>query len=69
MEEQEETTTFFPNVPTGHDVTLIALKYVDNQPYIARRRTKISEDGVSNLLFEKVTIERLKTVMEEINQG
>lgn len=58
----------FNNVPTGHSVTLVALKYENDQYYLAIKRTKISRDGEPPLDFEPVTMARLKTEMEKLNR-
>lgn len=58
----------FDNVPTGQSVTLIAVKYENNQYYLAVKKTKISKDGEPKLDFEPVTMARLKTEMEKLNK-
>ena len=58
----------FDNVPTGHSVTLVALKYENDQYYLAIKKTKISSDGEPQLDFEPVTMTRLKTEMEKLNR-
>jgi TonB family protein len=58
----------FSSVPIGHSVTLVALKYENNQYYLAIKRTKIGKDGEPPLDFEPVTMERLKTEMERLNR-
>ncbi len=58
----------FDNVPSGHSVTLVALKYENGQYYLAIKKTKITRDGEPMLDFEPVTMERLKTEMEKLNK-
>lgn len=58
----------FDNVPTGHSVTLVALKFENDQYYLAIKKTKISRDGEPPLDFEPVTMARLKIEMEKLNR-
>jgi len=62
------STYAFANVPTGHGITIIALKYENNQYYLAVRETTISKDGVPKLEFEPVTPARLKLEYEKLNR-
>lgn len=58
----------FNNVPTGHTVTLVALKYENDQYYLAIKKTKISGYEEPSLDFEPVTMAKLKTEMEKLNR-
>ena len=59
----------FRNVPEGYDVTVLAVKEVGGEYYVARKRTRTSQESVRDLAFEPVTIEGLKKVMEELNRS
>ena len=58
----------FDNVPEGQKVTLVALKYDNDQYYLAIKQTQIESNGESELTFEPVTIDRLKTEMQKLNR-
>jgi TonB family protein len=58
----------FGNVPIGHSVTIVALKYENSQYYLAVKETKITKDGVPNLDFEPVTMARLKSELKKLNK-
>jgi TonB family protein len=58
----------FNNVPTGHSITLVAVKYENNQYYLAIKKTNITRNGESSLNFEPMTMSRLKTEMEKLNR-
>lgn len=58
----------FNSVPTGHKVTLVALKYENDQYYLAVTETTITKDRKPSLVFEQVTMARLKTEMEKLNR-
>lgn len=58
----------FNNVPTGHSITLVALKYENDQYYLAVKKTKIARDEEPTLDFEPVTMTRLKIEMEKLNR-
>jgi TonB family protein len=58
----------FNNVPTGHSITLVAVKYENKKYYLAIKKTKITRDGESSLNFEPMTMSRLKTEMEKLNR-
>ncbi|PKP31428.1 MAG: hypothetical protein CVT99_08770 [Bacteroidetes bacterium HGW-Bacteroidetes-16] len=58
----------FDNVPTGHSVTLVALKYEKDQYYLAIKKTKITREEEQVLDFEPVTMARLKAEMEKLNR-
>lgn len=57
----------FGRIPSGEKVTLFAIKYVDNKPFVCLLETKTSRE-VINLEFEELTKEKLKDVTKKINQ-
>ncbi len=59
---------YFNNVPTGHKVTLVALKYENDQYYLSIKQTQIKKGGEPELTFEPVTMAKLKTEMEKLNK-
>jgi len=58
----------FNNVPTDQDVTLFALKYENDEYYMAIKKTKITREEEQVLDFEPVTMARLKTEIEKLNR-
>ena len=59
----------FSNVPEGEDVTIIAVKFIDEQMYVASRRTRVTSEGVGELVFEPTTVEGLNTIFETASAG
>ena len=53
----------FRNIPIGYDVTVIAIKHERGQYHIARKRTTVSKEGISDLAFEPMTMDGLKDVV------
>ncbi len=60
------SVNYFNNVPMNKKVTLVAVKVVDNNPYIAIKESNTSETQVE-LDYKKVTIAELKERMKKLN--
>jgi predicted protein tyrosine phosphatase len=58
----------FNNIPSGEKITVVAIKYFDNKPYLAVKETETSAKGENNLVFEPVTLERLKSEMKKLDR-
>ena len=64
----ENGTYSFKNVPSGEKITIVAIKRVDNKPYLAIKETKTSTQVEKELFFQPVTIESLKTEMKKLDK-
>jgi TonB family protein len=58
----------FNNVPVGEKITIVAIKRVDNKPYLAVKQTKTSSQVEKDLLFQPVTMEMLQTEMKKLDR-
>ncbi|SEP34351.1 TonB family C-terminal domain-containing protein [Flavobacterium sp. CF108] len=58
----------FNNIPSGEKITIFAIKYVDNKPYLATQETGTSQQKLNNLAFEEVTPEKLKQEIKKLDQ-
>jgi TonB family protein len=58
----------FRNVPAGEDITIVAIKYMNNKPYLAIMESKTSSHTFKDLDFQAVTIETLKSKMKELDK-
>ncbi len=57
----------FSSVPLGEKITIVAFNYDNGKPMMAVKESTISAAGES-LVFEPVTIEKLKAEMEKLNK-
>jgi TonB family protein len=58
----------FKDVPAGENITIVAIKRVDNKPYLAVKKTKTSTQVEIKLVFKPVTMEILKTEMKKLDR-
>lgn len=58
----------FNNVPVGEKITIVAIKRVNNKPYLAVKQTKTSSQVEKDLLFQPVTMEMLQTEMKKLDR-
>ncbi len=58
----------FSGMPLNEKVTVIAIKYKNDKPFLAIDETTINEVGEIKLAFEPVTIDLLKSEMEKLNK-
>jgi len=58
----------FNNVPVGEKITIVAIKRIDNKPYLAVKQTKTSSQVEKDLAFQPVTMEMLKTEMQKLDR-
>ncbi len=63
----QESTISFNNIPSGENITIFAVKYFDNKPFLAIKESKTSSKSENNLVFKAVTIEMLKNEMNKLN--
>ena len=58
----------FNNIPSGEKITIFAIKYVDDKPYLATQETETSQQKLKNLTFEEVTPEKLKQEIKKLDR-
>ncbi|OWU90544.1 energy transducer TonB [Flavobacterium sp. WLB] len=58
----------FNNIPSGEKITIFAIKYVDDKPYLATQETETSQQKLNNLAFEEVTPEKLKQEIKKLDR-
>ena len=58
----------FKDVPAGENITIVAIKRVDNKPYLAVKKIKTSTLVETKLVFKPVTMEILKTEMKKLDR-
>jgi TonB family protein len=57
------------NVPLGRPVTIVAVKNENNQLFLAIKKSKISIEGESDLIFKPVTLQELREEMKKLNKS
>lgn len=58
----------FSQVPAGKSITLVAIKYIDEKPYLAIKETQTSTMKETELDFQPVTMELLKTELKKLDR-
>lgn len=58
----------FKNIPVGEDVTIVALKTVNNKIFLSVKETEVTKNGEIVLDFNQVTMELLQKEMEKLNK-
>lgn len=58
----------FPSIPSGEQITLVAIKYIDDKPYLAIKETQTSLMTEKELEFKPVTMELLKEEMKKLDR-
>ena len=53
---------------TEEKITIFAIKYFDNKPYLAVKETKTSNQTENDLVFQAVTLEILKKEMKKLDR-
>lgn len=61
-------STSFYNIPSGEEVTIVAIKFFDGKPYLAIKDGKTSAKPESDLAFKPLSIEMLKSEMEKLDR-
>ncbi|HUM47504.1 MAG TPA: energy transducer TonB, partial [Chitinophagales bacterium] len=57
----------FNAIPSGEAITLIAVKYMNNQPYLALKETVTSSITEHELVFQPVNFQLLKSAMKKLD--
>lgn len=58
----------FKGVPLEEKITIVAIKRVDNKPYLSVKETQTSNKVEQELSFQPVTFETLKTEIEKLDK-
>lgn len=58
----------FKGVPLGEKITVVAIKRIDNIPYLSFKETKTSSKVEQELTFQPVTLESLRTEMKKLDK-
>ncbi len=58
----------FKGVPSGEKITIVAIKRVDNKPYLSVKETQTSTKVEKELTFQPVTMETLKTEIKKLDK-
>lgn len=58
----------FDSIPSGENITIFAVKYFDDKPFLAIKKTITSSQKESNLVFQPVSIETIKNEMKKLNR-
>lgn len=63
-----DDTILFRNIPKGEKITIFAIKYLDEKPYLAIKETEISSKIENDLVFQEMTFEKLKNETQKLNR-
>jgi hypothetical protein len=58
----------FKTIPKGKKITIVAIKYFDNKPFIGIKETITTAATENNLIFKPVTLQGIKNEMEKLNR-
>lgn len=61
-------SALFYNIPSGEDVTIVAIKFFDGKPYLAIKDSKTSAKREMDLAFKPVSMEMLKSEMKKLDR-
>jgi hypothetical protein len=59
--------TTFNNIPSSEPITIVAIKKLDGETYIAVVKSNTKFETINNMVFEKVTMEKLKEKLTVLN--
>lgn len=63
-----KTANKFQNIPDDEAITVVVVKKLNNDTFISLTESNTSIKSVTNLVFEKVTMDRLKLKIAELNK-
>lgn len=63
-----KTTYKFQNIPDDEAITVVVVKKVNNDTFISLTDSNTNFKTLNNLVFEKVTMEKLKQKLEQLNK-
>ena len=58
----------FQNIPSGEKITIVAIKYINDKPFLAIKETQTSSQTEKDLAFLPVTMETLKTEIKKLDR-
>ena len=58
----------FTNIPSGEKVTIVAIKYQDSKPCLAVKEAVTSAKGVTDLVFQPITLQSLQDEIKKLNR-
>jgi hypothetical protein len=64
-----KTTYKFQNIPDNEAITVVVVKKINNETYISLTKSNTNLKSLSNLAFEKVTMDKLKQKLEQLNNA
>jgi hypothetical protein len=62
-------TAKFQNIPDNEAVTIVVVKKIDNDTFVSLTESNTNLKSISNLAFEKVTMNKLKQKLEQLNNA
>ena len=63
---REEKAFCFRNIPVDDEITVVGIKYQDNKPMLATKKTTITKNGTIDLEYKSVTLEELKSSLARL---
>ena len=64
-----KTTYKFQNIPDDEAVTVVVVKKLNNETFISLTESNTNLKSINNLAFEKVTMDKLKQKLEQLNNA
>lgn len=64
-----QTNHKFSNIPNDEAITIVAVKKINNDTFISLTESNTNIKSISNLAFEKVTMDKLKQKLEQLNNA
>ena len=70
LDNYASTTTYkFQNIPDDEAVTIVVIKKINNDTFISLTESNTNLQSINNLAFEKVTMDKLKQKLEQLNNA
>ncbi len=64
-----KTTYKFQNIPDDEAITVVVVKKINNNTFISLTESNTNLKSINNLAFEKVTMDKLKQKLEQLNNA
>lgn len=64
-----KTTYKFQNIPDDEAITVVVVKKINNDTFISLTESNTNLKSLNNLAFEKVTMDKLKQKLEQLNNA
>ncbi len=62
-------TNTFQNIPSDEAITVVVVKKINNNIFISLTESNTNLQSINNLAFEKVTMEKLKQKLDQLNDA